>query len=391
MHRRRFLASAAAALAAGTVPLRPYRAAALDLAGTAHLQMPPLLDTTATGRLQLAAMAGQHGYGGPGTTPSAGFNQPYLGPTIRMANGPLAAEIENTLSDPVSVHWHGLMVPGQHDGGPLLPVLPGQRWAPDMQISQDPATVWYHSHIHGQTAPQVYAGLAGVIQLTDGRDDQRGLPSDYGTDDLTLVLQDRRFDAAGRAIYDPGMMDIMHGFAGNAMTVNGQTNTTAVVPQGIVRLRLLNGSNARVYSLFFEDNRPMHLVATDSGYLPAPIPLQGLTLAPGERAELLVDFAGTSAASLLSDPGGSFVVQDFATDDSLTPRITRLPETFDSAPDDLTGTEVRTRKLSLDMGMGGMMGGDESASQSTASPTTCSASISRCRSARSKAGSCAPR
>lgn len=319
--------------------------------------MPPLLDTRTTRRLALTATSGSTTFaGGPGI-PTAGFNQAYLGPTILMQNGELAAEVRNTLDEPISAHWHGLLVPGEHDGGPHLPIAPGATWQPKMTIAQDPATIWYHSHIHERTAQQIYFGLAGVIHVTDGQDDARGLPSEYGVDDLTLVLQDRRFDTSGRMVYDPSMMDVMHGFSGNRMLVNGQAGATAVVPKGIVRLRLLNGSNARIYTLFIDDGRPMHLVATDGGFLPAPVEIQTLRLAPGERAEILVDFSDGGAPVLMSDPGEAYGVLQFATDSTLAARITRLPEQLDGAIEDLLGAAVATRQVSLDMGMGGMMMG----------------------------------
>lgn len=359
MKRRQFLTSTSAAiLTAGILSQTSVRRAfAQGQAPQTPLAMPPLLDTRATGRLALAATSGNTAFaGGPGI-PTAGFNQAYLGPTILMQNGDLATEVQNTLDEPISAHWHGLLVPGEHDGGPHLPIAPGATWQPEMTVAQDPATVWYHSHIHERTAEQVYFGLAGVIHVTDGQDDARGLPSTYGIDDLTLVLQDRRFDASGRMVYDPSMMDKMHGFAGNRMLVNGQAGATAVVPEGIVRLRLLNGSNARIYTLFLADARPMHLVATDGGFLPAPITLDGLRLAPGERAEILVDFSDGGATVLMSDPGQAYGVLQFATDSTLAARITRLPDQLDGAPEDLSGAEVATRQVSLDMGMGGMMMG----------------------------------
>ncbi len=356
MRRRQFLTSTSAAiLTAGVLSQTPVRRAIAQ--GQTRLVMPPLLDTRGTGRLALTATSGRTAFaGGPGI-PTAGFNQAYLGPTILMQNGELAAEVKNTLGEPISTHWHGLLVPGEHDGGPHLAIAPGATWQPEMSIAQDPATVWYHSHIHERTAKQVYFGLAGVIHVTDGQDDARGLPSTYGLDDLTLVLQDRRFDASGRMVYDPSMMDIMHGFAGNRLLVNGQVGATAVVPQGIVRLRLLNGSNARIYTLYLDDTRPMHLVATDGGFLPAPVALDVLRLAPGERAEVLVDFSSGGAPVLMSDPGQAYGVLQFATDPALSARITRLPSALDGAPEDLSGAEVATRQISLDMGMGGMMMG----------------------------------
>ena len=294
---------------------------------------------------------------GGSASPTAGYNQDFLGPTIIMQNGPLAAEVGNNLDEAISVHWHGLMVPGDHDGGPHLPIRPGQRWTPDLNIAQQPATAWYHSHIHGRTAEQVYSGLAGVIHVTDGRDADRGLPVDYGVDDLTLVLQDRRFDRAGRMVYDPSMMDVMHGFMGNRMLVNGQAGAVAAVPAGLVRLRLLNGSNARNYTLSFDDGRMMHLIATDGGFLPAPVDLSVLSLAPGERAEILVDFSGSGSPVLMSGIEQPFGVLEFEVDDTVPVRITSLPDELGPELEDLVGTEIRTRQMSLDMGMGGMMMG----------------------------------
>ena len=358
MKRRQFLTSSTAALAtAGALSHWPSLAFAQKQTPVVRLTMPPLLDTRTTGRLSLQAQLGSRSFLGGVATPTAGFNQDYLGPTLILKNGDLAAEVTNALRAPVSAHWHGLLVPGEHDGGPHLPIAPGKSWQPEMHIAQDPATAWYHSHIHERTAEQVYFGLAGVIHLTDGDDDARGLPSAYGVDDLTLVLQDRRFDDAGRMVYNPSMMDVMHGFAGNYLLVNGQAGATAVVPQGIVRLRLLNGSNARVYTLFFGDTRPMHLVATDGGFLPAPIALDTLSLAPGERAEVLVDMSNGGAPVLISDPAQPYGVLQFEIDAAQRARITRLPDKLDGVLEDFAGTEVEARDVSLDMGMGGMMMG----------------------------------
>ena len=355
MQRRLFLTSTAATFVSAS--LLPARRA-LAQPPAQRLAMPPLLDTRATGRLSLMAMAGRNAFGSGPAKATAGFNQNYLGPTILMRNGELAAEVRNTLDEPISAHWHSLLVPGELDGGQHLPIAPGATWQPSMTIAQDPATVWYHSHIHERTAEQVYFGRAGVIHVTDGQDDARGLPSDYGVDDLTLVLQDRRFYNAGRMVYDPSMMDRMHGFTGNRMLVNGQVGATAVVPQGITRLRLLNGSNARIYTLFLDDRRPMHLVATDGGFLPGPLALNTLRLAPGERAEILVDFSGGGAPVLMSDPVQAYGILQFAIDSSLPARVSRLPDQLDGGPEDLSGAEVATRQVSLEMGMGGMMMGE---------------------------------
>jgi FtsP/CotA-like multicopper oxidase with cupredoxin domain len=339
--------------------------------------MPPLLDATQTGRVDLTAQFGSTAFFEGASTRTIGYNQGYLGPAIRMKSGALGARLTNALDVPVTAHWHGLLVPGEHDGGPHSAVQPGESWSADMQVEQPPSTAFYHTHVHGRTASDVYAGLAGVIHLSDDRDEERGLPSVYGVDDLSLVLQDRRFDTRDRMAYDLSMMDVMHGFAGNVMVVNGQINAVAAVPKGVTRLRLVNGSNARIYTLFLSDNRPMHLVATDGGYLERPIALEKLLLSPGERAELLVDFGDGRSVALKSDgdpnqgPMGmmgrmrgamnrvidrSFTVLDFAVDESLPVGIDVLPDMLDGAMPDLGDTDTLTRHVSLDMGMGGMMG-----------------------------------
>jgi FtsP/CotA-like multicopper oxidase with cupredoxin domain len=337
-----------------------------------HLTYPPLLDATRSQRFRLRAQAGKTRFNGGATTDTLGYNQDYLGPTLRLMTGAdTQAEVENQLRAPVSAHWHGLLVPGDVDGGPHQAIAPGQSWRPVLSLDQPPATAWYHSHVHGTTAEQVMFGLAGVLHVTDGQDDRRGLPSAYGIDDLTLVLQDRQFNRRGRMTYNSGMHDAMNGFLGDTMLVNGQVGATAVVPKGIVRCRLVNGSNARIYRLSLSDNRPMHLIATDGGYLDRPVALNAFVLAPGERAEVLVDFTSGTNCSLVSEniansamggmmggrSGGQFVVLPFAIDTTLPTRIDGLPDSLDGAlPNlDITGASVRGFSLDMSMGMGMMM------------------------------------
>jgi FtsP/CotA-like multicopper oxidase with cupredoxin domain len=240
-----------------------------------------------------------------------------------------------------------------------------------LDLDQPSATAWYHSHIHGATARQVMFGLAGVMQVTDGADDDRGLPSTYGVDDLTLVLQDRQFNWRGRLKYDVGMHQSMNGFLGDTMLVNGQVGASAVVPKGVVRCRIVNGSNARIYGLSMSDTRPVHLIATDGGFLDRPIALNRLTLAPGERAEILVEFTNGQDSALISDDmsnsamggmmggGGSgrpFTVLPFAVDTTLPVRINALPDYLDGLLPDLVVKDAPVRRLSLNMSMGmGMM------------------------------------
>jgi len=341
------------------------------------LAMPPLLDATDTGRFRLTAQSGKMNFLGQSKSETWGFNQTYLGPTVRMTNsGAVRAEIENTLDEAISVHWHGMIIPGDVDGGPHQPIAPGTTWAPELPVDQAQATIWYHSHIHGETARQVQKGLAGVLQLSDGLDADRGLPSTYGLDDLTLVLQDRRFDRRGRMDYSLSMPDQMMGFLGDTMVINGQVGATAVVPKGITRLRLLNGSNSRIYGLSMSDERAMHLIATDNGLLDRPIALDALTLAPGERYEVLVDFTDGNEVSLISaqsanmgmmgggmmggnrTSGPPFTVVPFRVDSALNAPIAALPEDLGGSRPDMDARGATQRSIALEMAMGpGMMMG----------------------------------
>jgi blue copper oxidase len=401
MKRRDFMLASATVLLAGTAA--PFGARASShvepsLDGHPRLQMPPVLDATETGKVDLTAQYGTTNFFAGTASRTMGYNQDYLGPTIRLKAGPLDAEVNNNLDVPVTVHWHGILVPGFHDGGPHMAIAPGRDWSTDMQVNQPPATAFYHTHVHGRTASDVYAGLAGVVHVTDDRDNERGLPSTYGVDDLTLVLQDRRFDTLGRMAYDLSMMDIMHGFVGDVMVINGQIGAVAAVPRGIVRLRFVNGSNARIYTLFAEDDRPLHLIATDGGFLDVPVALQRLRLSPGERAEVLVDFSDGRSVALKSEadpnqgPGGmmgrmrsifdrlidrSFAVLDFAVDGTLSARIDAIPDALGGVLPNLEETETRRRQVSLDMSMGagGMMGPGMMGGRGSSGPMTDSTGV----------------
>ena len=271
------------------------RSAAMLVSGEPFRSL-PLLDATG-GSLALRAMASETHLGGGAPTPTMGFNQGYLGPTIRMRRGTMvAASVANATGVPVSAHWHGLNVPSDADGGaPQSVIEPGGTWNATLPLDQPATTAWYHTHVHGRTAPDLWAGLAGAILLEDEATDALGLPSEYGVDDLVLILQDKRFDAEGRATYEPGMMEIMHGYVGSHVLVNGQLAPVADVPTGLVRLRLVNAATSAEHRIAFD--RPAVLIGVDQGLLPTPVPVERVTIAPGERVEVVVDIGAGGEAS----------------------------------------------------------------------------------------------
>src|SRR5690606_31470302 len=122
----------------------------------------------------------------------------------------------------------------------------------------------------------------------------------YGIDDLPIVLQDRRFGRNGELVYAPSMMDLMHGSQRDTLLVTGAITPVARVPASFVRLRLLNAANARNFDLRFSPRRPFYVVGSDAGLLPEPVEVQNLVIAPAERYEVLVNFAGGQPVELVT-------------------------------------------------------------------------------------------
>lgn len=351
--------------------------------GGAPLGMPTVIDARADGRFVLKAIAGETEFAPGVRSPTIGLNQPYLGPVVRVkAGAALRPEVENAVGDSISLHWHGLLIPGEVDGGPHQMFDSGATWRPELTANPQQATLWFHSHAHGKTATQVYSGLAGILYVEDGRDGERGVPANYGVDDLILVLQDKRFDADGRLVYQPSMLDQMHGFLAETILVNGVRDPVATVPAGIVRLRLLNGCNGRNFDVSFEDKRSFSLIATEQGLLAKPVEMERLRLTPGERAEVLVDFGAGGDVRLMSRPhsegdrsprqdGGMaammammgafndpfkapFPLVSFTVDRSAAASVTRMPaDLMADLPQDREPGGRRT--ISLDMGPAMMM------------------------------------
>ena len=201
-----------------------------------------------------------------------------------------------------TVHWHGLLVPGDVDGGPHQVIKSGSSWRPSLKIDQPASTAWFHPRLHHDTARQVYLGLTGLIIVDDGSNARLGLPRTFGVDDLPIILQDRSFGSDGSLDYDLSPLDIAYGGRGDTIIVNGAIAPFAKVPPGLVRLRLLNGANAQNFELRFNDQRTFHVIASDAGYLSAPVAVTHLRISPAERFEILVDFADRKAVTLETGP-----------------------------------------------------------------------------------------
>ncbi|MVA76823.1 multicopper oxidase domain-containing protein [Auraticoccus sp. F435] len=220
------------------------------------------------------------------STRTWGFDGSYLGPTLAATVGDrVRVRVDNQLATATTVHWHGMHLPAEMDGGPHQMIEPGRTWTPSWRVDQEPTTLWYHPHPHGETEEHVEMGLAGMFLLEPAEPDRSGLPHEYGVDDVPVVVQDKNFGPDGAISLDTrGFV----GSLGDQVLVNGTHSPYLDVTTERVRLRLLNGSSARTYRFTFDDRRTFDLVGTDGGLLEAPHPTAQVQLSPGERAEIVV-------------------------------------------------------------------------------------------------------
>jgi len=224
-------------------------------------------------------------------TSTYGINSAYLGPTLIMSKGDsVQMNVVNNLTDTTTLHWHGLHVSPANDGGPHVYILPGATWSPSWVVRDEASTYWYHPHLHMKTNLQASGGATGLIIVRDSIEAALSLPRRYGVDDFPLVIQSKCFDANKQLVIDNHYDSVM--------MVNGTLNAFLSVPAQVVRFRILNASPERVYNLGFQNNLAFHQIGTDGGLLPAPVQLTRLRLAPGERAELLMDFSGMNGQSM---------------------------------------------------------------------------------------------
>ena len=280
-------------------------------------------------------------------TLTKGYNGDYLGPTLVVRSGSnVTLDVTNGIGVNTTTHWHGMHVPAVMDGGPHQTIAPGQTWTASFTVLNRASTYWYHPHYHaalGQgaifdpegTGYQVYEGLAGMLIVEDSTSDTLPLPRSYGEDDIPLILQDRRFQASDALEHFPSDFNAATDPAlrkGGHFLVNGVEDPVLDVGAQVVRFRVLNGSNARVYNLGFDDDRIFQQIVSDGGFLEAPVPLSRLVLAPAERAEILV--------GLGNDEGRTLTLRSFNGGNGTTFVPFQLQDQWDTADFDLVDIRV---------------------------------------------------
>jgi FtsP/CotA-like multicopper oxidase with cupredoxin domain len=237
----------------------------------------------------------------------------YNGVTIGITN-PDAWNAQSPV--PLVPHLHGGEVSSLYDGGPtawwtsegirgdtynsLYPT--SSNAAVYYYPNEQPATtLWYHDHALGLTRINVMSGLAGFYLIRDSKDSLgKNLPS--GAYEMPLAIQDRTFQSDGSFYFpaDEATNPDVHPywspeFFGDTIMVNGLVWPNMDVSKTMYRFRLLDGSNARFYTISLETDSgaPVEFtqIGTDGGYMKSAVKLTELTIAPGERADILIDFS----------------------------------------------------------------------------------------------------
>ncbi|MCE7933548.1 MAG: bilirubin oxidase [Chlorobi bacterium CHB2] len=296
MNRRRFLHTIALSGVAATAARVPLLGAGKPLASTHStllagggnpLRFPPEWNGT-----PLVAAQTKQNVWSDAKTDLWTIGGSWPGPTIRAKRGStFNARLVNMLAEPTIIHWHGLIVPHEMDGHPMQVVGTEGTYDYSFPILNRAGTYWYHPHPHHRTAIQAYRGMAGLFIVEDDAEKELGLPD--GEHDIPLALQDRRITPSRQFTYEVVTDDDhLQGFLGDTVFVNGTPDPYLEVDKGLYRFRILNGSNARIFYLSFTDGRPFHIIASDGGLLDKPYSVTLLSISPGERFEILVDFSG---------------------------------------------------------------------------------------------------
>ncbi|MEY4604183.1 MAG: hypothetical protein RIT43_1475 [Bacteroidota bacterium] len=255
-------------------------------------------DTLSGNTIQLTIQEGQKQFFSGAATLTYGINGEFLAPTLILNRGQqVSLNVSNTLSDSTTIHWHGMHVAPENDGGPHTPILPNSNWNPQFEVMDWASTYWYHPHLHHKTNQHVQKGIAGMIIVRDSFEEAISLPRTYGIDDIPVIIQTKAFDSNNQIIVETALDSMV--------MINGTINAYADLPAQIVRLRLLNGSSERIYNLGLSNGSDFTLIGTDGGLLEASVTLNRLKLAPGERAEILVNLVGLNGQTLYLKSFGS--------------------------------------------------------------------------------------
>ncbi|CDZ90136.1 putative multicopper oxidase family protein [Rhodococcus ruber] len=306
-----------------------------------------------------------------GTATMLTYNGTVPGPTWRVRPGDrLEVRVVNTLDAATNLHFHGLRVSPQGTGdNPFVSIEPGRSFDYRLDVPPDhpPGVFWYHPHRHGSVADQLFGGLYGTI-LVDGDD---AIPV---ARERVLVISDVSLapDGSLARVYP---QQVMTGREGELLLVNGRPEPRLTArPGDRERWRLVNACTSRYLRLTVDGHR-LHLLGVDGGHEPGTPEVGEVPLAPGNRADLVVDIeAGTGRLRTLGyDRGGAMMGMmgggtELSGPAMLATVVADGPPAADAGPvpqravdPDLRGRPIAASReitftMGMGMGMGAMMG-----------------------------------
>jgi spore coat protein A len=246
------------------------------------------------------------------------------------------------------VHLHGGRVPPESDGFPEHWFVPGKSSVCFYPNDQEATTLWYHDHAMGINRLNMYAGLFGLFLIRDEFEEGLGLPA--GKYEIPLIIFDRQLDQEGQLFYpvstNPKAPWVPEVF-GEAVLFNGKIFPYLDVEPRPCRFRLLNAANGRFFHLAFADQCEFQQIGSDQGLLSAPVPLKRLSIGPGERADLIVDFSRHSGENLVLKNDALSVMQ-FRVAAKPSVAVAALPKVLRTVLRQPESEATKTRELLLE-------------------------------------------
>jgi spore coat protein A len=245
------------------------------------------------------------------------------------------------------VHVHGAKVSPESDGYPEAWYAPGQSATYYYPNQQEPALLWYHDHAMGITRLNIYAGLMGLFVVRDEFEDKLNLPK--GKYEIPLVLFDRSFRQDGQFDYPvsgiPGAPWLPEA-PGEAVLANGKLFPRLDVEARRYRFRVLNGSNSRFLHLSLSNDGAFRQIGTDQGLLAQPVTLQNMMIAPGERADVILDFSEHRGEQIVLQ-SEAFAIMQFRVGAQAINDESSLPRKLRAVPKIPETAAVQTRRLRI--------------------------------------------
>ncbi len=220
------------------------------------------------------------------------YNGTSPGPTwVAKPGDVITVDFTNNLGDSTNLHTHGLHVsPEGNSDNPFIEVKDGETFTYKFQIPENhkEGTFWYHPHHHGMAAPQVFAGLYGAIIIENDE-------TPKVEEDRVVIISDISIASDGN-VAGANMMSKMMGREGEVLLVNGQVQPVMEPKMwSVERWRIINSCTSRNLDLALTGAKAM-VLGIDGNKYSQPRDLKRVTIAPGNRVDLLVTVTDKEAS-----------------------------------------------------------------------------------------------